>query len=155
MYIVRCSDGSFYTGCTKDLQARLRRHNGELPGGARYTRTRRPVVLVFLEEYATLRQARKREQAIKRLSRAAKEALIANQAAPCTAGANVLQNAGGQDCAINLAGGKSKKTTPTRIDLDELYKSLRKPTPKPTVVHRDRRKYSRKQKHPKPPEEET
>ena len=42
-YIVRCADGSLYTGWTKDLDKRLEAHNGQIPGGAKYTRTRRPV----------------------------------------------------------------------------------------------------------------
>ncbi|MGQ9558930.1 MAG: GIY-YIG nuclease family protein [Candidatus Oleimicrobiaceae bacterium] len=148
VYIVRCRDGSYYTGCTKDVAERLRRHNGELPGGARYTRTRRPVVLVHWEECASLSEARRREQALKRLSREAKESLIC---APCSRG-HRQQRA--TDSSPSEGADIHKKKTTRRIKVDELYKSLRKPLPRPTVVHRDRKRYSRKQKHPLPPEEE-
>ncbi|MBC7187630.1 MAG: GIY-YIG nuclease family protein [Calditrichaeota bacterium] len=146
VYIVRCGDGSFYTGCTKNVEERVRRHNGELHGGARYTRTRRPVVLVHCEEFTSLREARRRERALKRLSRTAKELLIAGSSAG--GAADTLAQAGGS----RISAARKKATT--RIDVDELYKKLRKPMPKPTVVHKDRKRYSRKQKHPRIPEEE-
>ncbi len=148
VYIVRCRDGSYYTGCTKDVAERLRRHNGELPGGARYTRTRRPVVLVHWEECASLTEARRREQALKRLSRTAKESLI------CAPRSREHRQRPPTDSSASVGAATHKKKTTTRIKVDELYKSLRKPLPKPTVVHRDRKRYSRKQKHPLPPEEE-
>jgi len=154
VYIVRCGDGSYYTGCTKDVSQRLRRHNGELGGGARYTRTRRPVVLVHCEEFSSLSEARRRERALKRLSRADKELLIS---AHCTAREQHQGLATGSAAEARTksrGAARKKKTTATRIDVDELYKSLRKPMPKPTVVHRDRKRYTRKQKHPLPPEEE-
>src|SRR4051812_7412680 len=75
-YIVNCADGSYYTGKTNNLPRRLLQHNGELIGGARYTRTRRPVELVFYEEYLTNAFACQREEEIKRLSHQEKEALI-------------------------------------------------------------------------------
>lgn len=76
VYILRCGDGSLYTGITTDLSRRLREHNGG-SGGARYTRARRPVTVVYHEPAACRASAARREYALKRLSRAAKEAVIA------------------------------------------------------------------------------
>ena|SRR5215204_5382922 len=75
-YIVKCADGSYYTGKTNHLPRRLLEHNGELVGGAKYTRTRRPVELVFYEEYVTNAFACHREAEIKRLTHQEKEVLI-------------------------------------------------------------------------------
>ena len=75
MYIVRCADGTLYTGVAKDVGARVSRHNeGQ---GSRYTRGRRPVELVYQEEAGDRGAALQREYAIKRLSPAAKRKLIA------------------------------------------------------------------------------
>ena len=77
-YILECRDHSFYTGWTNDLDRRLKQHNaGE---GARYTRSRRPVKLVYYEIHQTKEEAMKREYAIKRLTRAQKLALIREEA---------------------------------------------------------------------------
>ncbi|MBD3620158.1 MAG: GIY-YIG nuclease family protein [Chromatiales bacterium] len=76
VYILRCADGSLYTGVTVDVDRRLREHNGELPGGARYTASRRPVILAHVETAANRASACQREAAIKRLSRVAKLTLI-------------------------------------------------------------------------------
>lgn len=73
-YIVRCADGSLYTGWTTDLARRVAAHNGGC--GAKYTRSRRPVALVYHETFATKEEALRRECAIKRLSRAEKLRLI-------------------------------------------------------------------------------
>lgn len=73
-YIVQCSDGTYYTGWTTNLQNRVATHNSGK--GAKYTRARLPVQLVYYEEYATKSEAMKREYAIKRLSRKEKEKLI-------------------------------------------------------------------------------
>ena len=73
-YIVRCDDGTFYTGWTNDIEKRIEAHNNGK--GAKYTKTRRPVELVHLEEYDTKEEAMKREYAIKQLTRKKKEALI-------------------------------------------------------------------------------
>jgi predicted GIY-YIG superfamily endonuclease len=73
VYVVRCRDGSLYTGISNDVQARIAAHNrGQ---GARYTRGRQPVVLVYLERRGTRSTALRRELAIKALSRDAKTAL--------------------------------------------------------------------------------
>ncbi|WP_286239578.1 GIY-YIG nuclease family protein [Neptuniibacter halophilus] len=76
VYILRCADGSLYTGVTTDLQRRLRQHNGELVGGAKYTRLRRPVELVWQEPHPDRSAACKRESAIKKWPRQAKLKLL-------------------------------------------------------------------------------
>ena len=70
VYLLRCSDGSLYCGWTTDLQKRLAAHNSGL--GAKYTRARRPVELVYFEEHPDKRLAMKREYEIKHLTRAEK-----------------------------------------------------------------------------------
>jgi putative endonuclease len=67
-YIVKCADGTYYSGSTSDIQRRIRQHNGELAGGAKYTRGRRPVTLGYIEEFATQQQAAKREHEFKQLT---------------------------------------------------------------------------------------
>ena len=69
-YIVKCSDGSLYTGWTNNLEKRIKDHNAGR--GAKYTKARRPVVLVYKEEFPTKQEAMKREWEIKRLSRKGK-----------------------------------------------------------------------------------
>lgn len=78
VYMLRCVDDSLYTGVTTDPQRRLRQHNGELKGGAKYTRLRRPVELVWQECYDDRSSACKREYAIKQLSRKRKIELLKN-----------------------------------------------------------------------------
>ena len=74
VYILRCGDGSLYTGWTNDLEHRLRMHSAGK--GSKYTRSHLPVELVYTEEYDTSAQARSREVKIKRLSREEKLRLI-------------------------------------------------------------------------------
>jgi putative endonuclease len=74
VYVLRCGDGTLYTGIARDAEARLRQH--EAGKGARYTRGRGPLAMVLLEAAATHGDALRREAAIKKLGRAAKEALI-------------------------------------------------------------------------------
>lgn len=75
VYILRCADGSFYTGITTDVARRLAEHNGNDRLGARYTRSRRPVRLAHVEAVASRAEAAKREAAIRGLRRASKAAL--------------------------------------------------------------------------------
>lgn len=74
VYILRCADGTLYTGCTNDLARRLRTHSAGK--GAKYTRARLPVELVYTEPALDKSQALRREAAIKALSRGEKLALI-------------------------------------------------------------------------------
>ena len=73
-YIVKCSDETLYTGWTNNLKKRLEAHNSGK--GAKYTKNRRPVELVYFEEYDTKQEAMKREYAIKQLNRKKKTELI-------------------------------------------------------------------------------
>ena len=74
-YILRCSDGTYYTGKTNNLEKRIRQHNGEITGGAKYTRIRRPILLHYWEEHTTHLTACQREIYIKHLSHKAKNKL--------------------------------------------------------------------------------
>ena len=75
-YILKCSDGSLYTGWTNHLEERIRAHNEGR--GAKYTRSRRPVELIYYEKMETKEEAMRREYAIKRLDRQQKLELIAH-----------------------------------------------------------------------------
>lgn len=75
--MVRCSDGSLYTGITKDVERRVGEHNSSKKG-AKYTKTRRPVNLVFSCSVGTQSEALKLEYRVKKLSRKRKEAIIQN-----------------------------------------------------------------------------
>ena len=77
VYILQCADSTLYTGVTTDLQRRLQEHNQSKRLGAKYTRVRRPVSLVYQERAESRSGACKREAAIKKLSRKAKQQLIA------------------------------------------------------------------------------
>jgi putative endonuclease len=77
IYIVRCADGSYYTGSTVDLERRLLEHNEGR--GANYTHDRLPVELVFAEESDSIDAAFRREKQVQGWSRAKKEALIARR----------------------------------------------------------------------------
>ena len=73
-YILRCSDGTLYTGWTNDLEKRIASHNDGT--GGKYTRARRPVELVYHEAFKTKQEAMSREWQIKHMSRQDKEKLI-------------------------------------------------------------------------------
>ncbi|MBP9716944.1 MAG: GIY-YIG nuclease family protein [Candidatus Levybacteria bacterium] len=76
VYIVKCSDESLYTGITTDINRRVIEHNTNNKLGAKSLKGKRPVVLVYSEDYETQSEARKREAAIKQWSRAYKLKLI-------------------------------------------------------------------------------
>ena len=76
IYLVRCSDDSLYCGWTTDLKRRIDAHNGHIPGGAKYTRGRRPVTLVYAESFHQKQEAQRREYAIKRMTKIKKLRLI-------------------------------------------------------------------------------
>lgn len=76
VYMVRCADDSLYTGVAKDIQRRVEEHNNNDVLGAKYTRARRPVELVYEEACCSRSAACKREYEIKQLDKDAKENLI-------------------------------------------------------------------------------
>ena len=76
-YILKCKDGSLYTGWTNDLEQRVAAHH--TGKGAKYTKARRPVELVYFEEFETKEQAMKREYAIKQMARKDKLELVRRQ----------------------------------------------------------------------------
>lgn len=73
-YILECSDGTYYTGWTNDLEKRVEMHNAGK--GAKYTKPRRPVVLAYYEAFQTKEEAMRREWEIKQLSRKEKDQLV-------------------------------------------------------------------------------
>ena len=73
-YILECRDGSYYCGWTNDLKKRLASHNAGI--GGKYTRSHRPVKLIYYEAYATKEEAMQREWEIKQLPRSEKEKLV-------------------------------------------------------------------------------
>ena len=73
-YILESSDGSFYTGWTNNLERRVKTHN--TGKGAKYTKSRRPVKLVYFESFSTKQEAMRREWEIKQLKRQQKEKMI-------------------------------------------------------------------------------
>ena len=79
VYVLRCRDGSLYTGVAKDLEARLRQH--QAGRASRYTRARLPVTLVWSREVATWGEALREERRIKSLRRRDKEAFLASLSA--------------------------------------------------------------------------
>ncbi len=82
VYIVRCADGTYYTGWAADVERRVAAHNAGR--GSRYTRTRRPVLLVYQEEAPDRGSAMRREAAIKGYDRERKERLISRNKSPGT-----------------------------------------------------------------------
>lgn len=76
VYLLRCADNSLYAGIATDVERRVNEHNCSDKLGAKYTRGRRPVKLVYQESVLTRSAALKREHAIKKLSRVQKEALV-------------------------------------------------------------------------------
>lgn len=77
LYIVQCSDETLYTGITKDIQSRIDQHNAGK--GARYTRGRNPVRLLYSEEFETIGEALRRERQIKKWPRSKKLVLVQPQ----------------------------------------------------------------------------
>ena len=82
-YIVKCKDDTLYTGWTNDLEKRVNAHNDGK--GAKYTKSRKPVALVYYEAFQTKEEALSREYHIKRMSRKEKERLISGDAAALAA----------------------------------------------------------------------
>lgn len=76
VYMVRCSDNTLYTGIAMDVTRRVEEHNGDNKLGAKYTRTRRPVQLVYQEAVNSRSEAAKREHVIRTLNKIEKERLV-------------------------------------------------------------------------------
>ncbi len=77
VYILKCADGTLYTGVTTDPKRRVQEHNHS-PLGAKYTKPRRPVMLIYQEPHSSRTEATKREAEIKKLSRGEKVKLCSN-----------------------------------------------------------------------------
>jgi len=75
LYILRCADDTLYTGIARDLKKRIQEHNTS-PKGAKYTKSRRPVTLIYHERYHDRSSASKREYEIKKMSRQSKLEMI-------------------------------------------------------------------------------
>ena len=78
IYLLECGDKTLYCGITNNIENRLKQHAGELPGGAKYTRARRPLKVVYQEEVNSRSEALKRELIIKKMSRRTKLNLVTN-----------------------------------------------------------------------------
>ncbi len=78
LYVLLCADGSYYTGITKDTERRLHEHN-KTKRGAKYTRTRRPVQLMYVERFSLHGEALRAERTFKRLSHAQKKQIVESQ----------------------------------------------------------------------------
>ena len=78
VYLLECGDKTLYCGITNNLENRLKQHTGELPGGAKYTRARKPLKVVYQEGVDSRSEALKRELSIKKMSRKAKLNLLRN-----------------------------------------------------------------------------
>ena len=75
VYILRCADDTLYTGITRDMERRVREHNGDNRRGAAYTRGRRPVQVIYREACGSRSQATRREHQIRAMTRKEKEKL--------------------------------------------------------------------------------
>ena len=78
VYILECCDGTYYTGKTTDPDKRLKQHNGLIKNGAKYTRSRRPVKIRYIEQFETSGEALKKEYILKQLTREQKINLVNN-----------------------------------------------------------------------------
>jgi len=78
VYILRCSDNSLYTGITTDLERRIKEHNNSNKLGAKYTRVRRPVSLVYYEDSLNRKTASQKEYKLKQLTKSKKEKLVSS-----------------------------------------------------------------------------
>ncbi|MBD3379862.1 MAG: GIY-YIG nuclease family protein [Candidatus Omnitrophica bacterium] len=79
LYMIQCSDGTFYTGVTTDIARRIKEHNKADGKGSKYTRGRGPVKLVYKEEFLSKSEAFRREKEVKKLSRKTKISLFAGK----------------------------------------------------------------------------
>ena len=82
VYVLKCRTGELYTGCTTDLERRVRQHNSGV--GSKFTRSRLPVTVVYREELGSRSEALRRERAIKTMKRGEKVRLVAHVASATT-----------------------------------------------------------------------
>lgn len=82
VYLLRCSDNSLYTGITTNVERRVAEHNQSNTLGAKYTKARRPVTLVYVEQQKSRQSASKREYQLKQLKKSEKETLVKKSALP-------------------------------------------------------------------------
>ena len=108
VYLLRCADGSLYTGMTPDIARRLRQHVARLPGCAKYTRSHPVTALALLLTTDTATTARQLEARIKRLTRAQKDALIADPA--CLPRAGRSRHPAGAGRAAHRLSPRHRKT---------------------------------------------
>jgi putative endonuclease len=85
VYILQCSDGTYYTGITKDLKRRVDEHNTSAKG-SKYTRSRRPVKLIYFSEHESRSSAQKSEYSLKQRTRQQKEEIINKATVPSSRG---------------------------------------------------------------------
>lgn len=78
VYILQCADDTLYIGKTLDLEKRILAHNGKGKAGAKYTRSRRPVILKYHEHFLTHKEAAQREAELKKLTRKQKDQLVSS-----------------------------------------------------------------------------
>ena len=78
IYILECRDGSLYCGITNNIEKRLKQHEGEIKGGAKYTRSHWPCKLVYKEKSANRSKALQREIVIKKMTKIEKQTLISS-----------------------------------------------------------------------------
>ncbi len=78
IYILECRDGSLYCGITNNIEKRLKQHDGEIKGGAKYTRSHWPCKLVYKEKSESRSEALQREMVIKKMSKVEKQTLISS-----------------------------------------------------------------------------
>ena len=104
VYLLECSDGSLYCGSTNNLERRLAQHNGTVPGGARYTSTRRPVFLLGSLDCPDRSSALRMELSVKRRPRKAKLEFLTRPRPSCPESTHGL--CGGED--VKMLHGSSK-----------------------------------------------
>lgn len=102
-YFARCSDNSLYAGYCKDVQAREEKHN--TGKGAKYTRARLPIKIIYTEEFDTQREAMRREIEVKKWSREKKLSLINNQKEGRSAKASKTKKKASKDASKSSSGG--------------------------------------------------
>lgn len=120
VYVVVCFDNSFYCGITTNIERRLKQHNGELSGGAKYTRSRRPCRLVYKEKAENRSTASKREYWFKKLSRKQKEKYINYpsdaSSSTCTPPSTPISSSGATSSVVSITPPSTGSSSTTSIE---------------------------------------